>query len=113
MLPDSRCCAATVLLCLFLPLCSSWLLAEFLAARPLLRHAVIWLLPSIDIVQVFSLRKHFGLAVEVSEAGLLTTVLEDRKGTVVTGISEVHEHDGVLWFGSVANSNIAVLAYNA
>jgi len=86
--------------------------ADVLAARPRLRTALLWLLPNIDMVQVFSLRKSYGMALEVSESGRFTEVLEDREGRVVTGISEVHEHMGRLWFGSVANQHIAVVDYN-
>lgn len=96
-------------------LCSSHVnlsFADVLAARPRLRTALLWLLPRIDMVHVFSLRKHYGTALEVSESGLVTDVLEDSEGGVVTGISEVQEQNGKLWFGSVTNSHIAVLNYN-
>ncbi|XP_020266515.1 protein STRICTOSIDINE SYNTHASE-LIKE 3-like [Asparagus officinalis] len=52
--------------------------------------------------------KHHGMIVKYSEDGSLLRVLEDREGKVVRAVSEVEEHDGKLWIGSVLMPFIAV-----
>jgi len=39
----------------------------------------------------------------------VTDVLEDSKGAVVKAVSEVEEHGGKLWMGSVLMPHVAVL----
>ena len=48
---------------------------------------------------------------EVDEEGKITELLEDVKGKVVRAISEVEEHGGKLWIGSVIMPFVAVVDY--
>ena len=52
--------------------------------------------------------KHHGMVLKYSAKGELLQVLEDREGRVVRAVSEVEEHDGKLWLGSVLMPFIAV-----
>lgn len=52
--------------------------------------------------------KHHGMVLKYSPTGELLEVLEDREGKVVRAVSEVEEHEGKLWLGSVLMPFIAV-----
>ena len=49
-----------------------------------------------------------GMVIRLSQDGVLVEVLEDREGKVVRLVSEVEEHDGKLWMGSVIVPQIAI-----
>lgn len=52
--------------------------------------------------------KLHGIILKFSPDGELLQVLEDSQGKVVRAVSEVEEHDGKLWLGSVLMPFIAV-----
>ncbi|KAH7280793.1 hypothetical protein KP509_36G014700 [Ceratopteris richardii] len=49
-----------------------------------------------------------GMIIRLSEDGIIKEVIEDSQGKVVRLVSEVEEHDGKLWLGSVILPQIAV-----
>lgn len=49
-----------------------------------------------------------GAILKYSPEGELLQILEDRPGKVVKAVSEVEEHDGRLWIGSVLMPFVAV-----
>ena len=49
-----------------------------------------------------------GMVIRLSQDGVLVEVLEDQEGKVVRLVSEVEEHDGKLWMGSVILPQIAI-----
>lgn len=52
--------------------------------------------------------KLHGLVIKYSPEGKILQVLEDTEGKVVKAVSEVEEHDGKLWIGSVLMPFVAV-----
>ena len=66
---------------------------------------------SVKLWYTFFIGLPHGLVVEVDEEGRVTDVLEDRRGQVVRAVSEVEEHGGKLWFGSVILPQVAVMDY--
>lgn len=49
-----------------------------------------------------------GMIIRLSPDGVIKEVLEDYQGKVVKLVSEVEEHDGKLWMGSVILPQIAL-----
>ncbi|KAI5061829.1 hypothetical protein GOP47_0022368 [Adiantum capillus-veneris] len=50
-----------------------------------------------------------GMIIKLSPDGVIKEVMEDNEGKVVRLVSEVEEHDGKLWLGSVILPQIGVL----
>ena len=84
---------------------------QFLANRPQLRHVLLKMPFSAKLWYLFCMGLPHGLLVEVDEEGKITDLLEDVKGKVVRAISEVEEHGGKLWIGSVIMPFVAVVDY--
>ncbi|CAI6010699.1 unnamed protein product [Closterium sp. NIES-65] len=61
------------------------------------------------IVKATQDQRASGIVVEVDADGKITNLLEDKNGKVVKDASEIVEHDGKLWIGSVIEDYIATL----
>jgi sugar lactone lactonase YvrE len=80
----------------------------FFKTRPALKHAFLKLPISMKVLYVLLSGKQIGLMYKYNEQGELLEVLEDQTGEVVRVISEVEEHDGKLYIGSVLLPHVAV-----
>lgn len=76
-----------------------------------MRHLIMKLPITVKLWYTFFIGLPHGLIVEVDEDGKVTAVLEDRRGKVVRAVSEVEEHRGKLWIGSVILPQMAVMDY--
>lgn len=74
-----------------------------------LRTALMRLTANKRLVYLLAIGWPHGIILEVDESGAVTDVLEDSQGTVVKAVSEVEEHGGKLWMGSVLMPQVAVL----
>jgi sugar lactone lactonase YvrE len=84
------------------------LIEMYTGAVPWLRHIVAKLpIPSEQVYAMVAPKPH-ALIVRYSSEGQLLEVLEDQPGKVVKVVSEVEEHDGKLYMGSVLYPQIAV-----
>ncbi|CAI7918807.1 unnamed protein product [Closterium sp. NIES-54] len=63
------------------------------------------------IVKATQDQRASGIVVEVDADGKITDLLEDKNGQVVKDVSEIVEHDGKLWLGSVIEDYIATLKW--
>ncbi|GAB4824584.1 cohesin loading factor Ssl3 [Ancistrocladus abbreviatus] len=82
---------------------------NFLAKNPRFRDFVLRLPISAHYQYIaYSGGPLHAMVTKYSPEGKLLQVWEDREGKVVRGISEVEEHDGKLWMGSVLMPFIAV-----
>lgn len=81
-------------------------------AVPWLRHLVAKLpIPSKYLLEMLAPKPH-ALIVRYSSQGQLLEVLEDQPGEVVKLVSQVEEHDGKLYMGSVLFPQVAVYTMN-
>lgn len=85
---------------------------QFLATRPRIRHELLKLPFPAKLWYLFCVGLPRGLIVEVDEDGRITDLLEDAKGKVVRAVSEVEEHGGKLWMGSVIMPFVATVDYS-
>lgn len=77
-------------------------------AVPWLRHLVAKLpIPSKHLFPVLAPKPH-ALVIRYSSEGQVLEVLEDQPGKVVKVVSEVEEHDGKLYIGTVLFPQMAV-----
>ena len=83
-------------------------LADFLAPRPWARTLLLTLPAPIRLWYVLLVGLPHGEAVEMDGEGTVLRVLRDSSGRAVRAVSEVEEHGGRLWFGSVIMSFISV-----
>jgi len=81
---------------------------EFLNTQPWLRALIVRLPIPTKIVYGILIGKPHGMVVRVGVDGKVQEVLEDQEGKVVKLVSEVEEHDGKLYLGSVLMPHVAV-----
>lgn len=81
---------------------------EFLNVQPWLRALIVRLPIPTKIVYGILIGKPHGMVIRVSADGKVQEVLEDQEGKVVKLVSEVEEHDGKLYLGSVLMPHVAV-----
>eukprot|EP00271_Cylindrocystis_brebissonii_P015761 TRINITY_DN38764_c0_g1_i1.p1 TRINITY_DN38764_c0_g1~~TRINITY_DN38764_c0_g1_i1.p1 ORF type:complete len:446 (-),score=54.93 TRINITY_DN38764_c0_g1_i1:668-2005(-) len=80
------------------------------SSRPGVRKSFLSLPISSKIVYLAGVGLPSGIILELDgETGNVTQILEDPRGKVVKAVSEVEEHNGELWMGSVIMPHIAVL----
>lgn len=83
--------------------------AEVLSGLPGWVHAAIIRLPiPVKYVYVLLAGRPKGMILRFAPSGELKEVLEDQEGKVVKMVSEVEEHDGKLYLGSVLLPQVAV-----
>lgn len=80
----------------------------FFKPRPAWKHAFLKLPISVRILYTVFSGKPSGVIYKYSEQGEFLAVLEDQSGQKVKLISEVEEHDGKLYIGSVLLPHVAV-----
>ncbi|KAG0580938.1 hypothetical protein KC19_4G212000 [Ceratodon purpureus] len=83
-------------------------LEGFLGEHPLLRKLIIRLPIPIPYVYRMLAGKPHGMILRYSPSGEFKEILEDQEGKVASKISEVEEHDGKLYIGSVLLPQIVV-----
>ncbi|GAB2285626.1 cohesin loading factor Ssl3 [Dionaea muscipula] len=89
--------------------CRRNLYAFTVSRYPLLRHLILKLpIPAFYQYKTFIGGRFHAMVAKYSPEGELLQVLEDLDGKVVRAVSEVDEHDGKLWMGSVLMNFIAV-----
>jgi hypothetical protein len=81
---------------------------EFLNTQPWLRALLVRLPIPTKIVYGILIGKPHGMVIRFSPNGKVQEVLEDQEGKVVKLVSEVEEHDGKLYLGSVLMPHVAV-----
>ncbi|KAL9254025.1 STRICTOSIDINE SYNTHASE-LIKE 3-like protein [Drosera capensis] len=83
--------------------------SAYISTRPLLRHLIMKLpIPAFYQYITYIGGRLQAMVAEYSPQGELIRVLEDIDGKVVRAVSEVDEHEGKLWMGSVLMNFIAV-----
>lgn len=82
--------------------------AEVLGKLPWLRTVIIRLPISVKYVYGLLAGRPKGMILRYGPSGDLKEVLEDQEGKVVKMVSEVEEHDGKLYLGSVLLPQVAV-----
>ncbi|GJP49914.1 hypothetical protein CLOM_g9070 [Closterium sp. NIES-68] len=85
--------------------------ATIASQTPFLREQFVENKIGYKIVSATQEQRASGIVVEVDENGKITNLLEDTKGKVVKDVSEIVEHDGKLWMGSVIENYIATLKW--
>ncbi|GAB4824585.1 cohesin loading factor Ssl3 [Ancistrocladus abbreviatus] len=87
---------------------------NLLAKYPKLRDFVLGLpIPALYQYKAFIGGRFHAMVAKYSPEGKLLQVWEDREGKVVRAVSEVDEHDGKLWMGSVLMPFIGVYDLNS
>ncbi|KAL3689880.1 hypothetical protein R1sor_016189 [Riccia sorocarpa] len=82
---------------------------RFMNDYPTLKQAFLKLPINQKILYTLFSGKPHAVALKYSADGKLLQVLEDRKGETTKLLSEVEEHDGKLWLGSVLLPHLAVI----
>eukprot|EP00897_Mesotaenium_endlicherianum_P010289 jgi/Mesen1/9289/ME000060S08726 len=82
-------------------------LIEWMGRQPWARKALLSLPLSTRVVYAVLLGMPKGMVMKVDKEGQVQEVLEDVKGSKVRAVSEVEEHAGQLWMGSVLMPHIA------
>ncbi|KAG0632124.1 hypothetical protein M758_1G305800 [Ceratodon purpureus] len=82
--------------------------AEILSSMPWLRTLLVRLPVPVKAVYGLLAGKPKGMILRYGPSGELKEVLEDQTGAVVKMVSEVEEHDGKLYLGSVLLPHVAV-----
>ncbi|BBN09341.1 adipocyte plasma membrane-associated protein [Marchantia polymorpha subsp. ruderalis] len=83
---------------------------RFMNSYPKVKQALLKLPISMKFLYGMFSGKPHATALKYSPEGKLLQVVEDLKGETVRLISEVEEHDGKLWFGSVLLDHVAVIS---
>lgn len=81
---------------------------QFFKPRPGLKHAFLKLPITVKTIYGLLRGKELGEIYKYNEQGECVDVLADQTGSVVKLVSEVEEHDGKLYLGSVLLPHIAV-----
>ncbi|MCK6548665.1 SMP-30/gluconolactonase/LRE family protein [Myxococcota bacterium] len=82
-------------------------LVDLMHPRPALKKIVAKLIPLKTFQETFIPK--IGLVAKLDPSGKIERLLWDTTGESIRQISHVVEHDGRLWFGSIAHDRIAVL----
>ncbi|CAI5479515.1 unnamed protein product [Closterium sp. Yama58-4] len=85
--------------------------ATVASQTPLLRETFVENKLGYKIVKATQDQRASGIVVEVDADGKITNLLEDKNCKVVKDVSEIVEHDGKLWLGSVIEDYIATLPW--
>lgn len=85
---------------------------EVLSHNPWIKNIYFRLPLKMTILARFTGMKMFSVISLFNEEGEILEVLEDRRGEVMTLVSEVQEIDGKLWIGTVAHNHIATIPYS-
>ncbi|KAJ8618505.1 hypothetical protein MRB53_014691 [Persea americana] len=85
---------------------------EVLSHNPWIKNIYFRLPLKMTILARFVGMKMFSVISLFNEDGEILEVLEDRRGEVMTLVSEVQEIDGKLWIGTVAHNHIATIPYS-
>ncbi|CAI5459027.1 unnamed protein product [Closterium sp. Yama58-4] len=85
--------------------------ATVASQTPLIRETFVENKLGYKIVKATQDQRASGIVVEVDADGKITNLLEDKNGKVVKDVSEIVEHDGKLWIGSVIEDYIATLKW--
>ncbi|GMH07352.1 hypothetical protein Nepgr_009192 [Nepenthes gracilis] len=89
--------------------CRRNMYSYLLSRYPNLRQFILKLpIPAIYQYKAFIGGRFHAMVAKYSAEGELLRVLEDRQGKVVRAVSEVDEHEGKLWMGSVLMPFVAV-----
>lgn len=81
---------------------------EFLSKNPWIRTLIIRLPIPLKLVYVLLAGKPHGVILRYGPDGTMREILEDQTGKVAKMVSEVEEHDGKLYLGSVLLPQIVV-----
>ncbi|RWR90466.1 protein STRICTOSIDINE SYNTHASE-LIKE 13 [Cinnamomum micranthum f. kanehirae] len=85
---------------------------EVLSHNPWIKNIYFRLPLKMTMLARFIGMKMFSVISLFNEEGEILEVLEDRRGEVMTLVSEVQEIDGKLWIGTVAHNHIATIPYS-
>ncbi|KAL2631933.1 hypothetical protein R1flu_016619 [Riccia fluitans] len=89
--------------------CKRNLFDRFMNDFPAVKQAFLKLPLSPKVLYSMFVGKPHAAALKYSPEGKLLQVVEDKKGETASFLSEVEEHDGKLWMGSVLMPHIAVI----